>query len=129
MAGNSYLLDTNIAIAILNNEDRVIERLQGQGTFISLVVLGELYFGAMKSSHAEENIKRIDELLKRHPLLSSDQQTAQNYSAIKLALRRKGRPIPENDIWIAALAMQHRLTLITRDAHFEHIDGLPRQSW
>ena len=57
-------------------------------------------------------------------ILVCDTETARQYGRIKVELRRKGRPIPENDMWIAAVALQHGLTLATRDAHFDAIDGL-----
>jgi tRNA(fMet)-specific endonuclease VapC len=55
--------------------------------------------------------------------------TAQQYGEIKNALRAKGRPIPENDLWIAALSLQYGLTVVTRDDHFNAIDGLPIATW
>jgi tRNA(fMet)-specific endonuclease VapC len=65
----------------------------------------------------------------RSKLLLCDEQTARQYGRISQQLRKKGRPIPQNDMWIAALALQHGLTLVTRDAHFSHIDGLLLQDW
>ena len=59
--------------------------------------------------------------------LPCDFDTARLYGRIKAELRRKGKPIPENDIWIAAAAIQYGLTLVTRDRHFDFIDGLSRQ--
>jgi len=55
--------------------------------------------------------------------------TAQQYGDIKNQLRAKGRPIPENDIWIAAIAMQYQLTLVARDGHFHEVDGLQVEAW
>ncbi len=91
--------------------------------FIPSIVLGELYFGARKSGKKAHNLKRIDELAIKTPILNCDVKTTQQYGQIKDALRQKGRPIPENDIWIAAIALQHNVTLVTRDAHFEQVDG------
>lgn len=97
--------------------------------FVPSIVLGELYFGARKSSRSAQNLKRIDELATKTAILGCDEKTAQQYGQIKDTLRQKGRPIPENDIWIAAIALQHNLTLITRDAHFAHIDRLLTTAW
>ena len=58
-----------------------------------------------------------------------DISTARIYGRVKNALRQSGKPIPENDIWIAAVALQHDLTLITQDAHFEHVLGLATKAW
>jgi tRNA(fMet)-specific endonuclease VapC len=62
-------------------------------------------------------------------VLLPDVESARNYGAIRDELRRKGRPIPDNDIWVAAIARQHNLTLITRDTHFQEIEGLSIGSW
>ncbi len=57
-------------------------------------------------------------------VLTCDEETAQWYATVKFKLRKKGRPIPENDVWIAAIASQHKLTLLSRDSHFHGIEGL-----
>ena len=62
-------------------------------------------------------------------MLGCDTQTARHYGQVKNQLRVKGRPIPENDLWIAAVARQHALTLVTRDKHFSDIDDLPTVGW
>ncbi len=62
-------------------------------------------------------------------VLGCDSDTARRYGEVKNALRLKGRPIPENDIWIAAVALQHGLTLITRDGHFNEIEELTVEAW
>ncbi len=93
------------------------------------MVIGELYFGARKSGRAPENLARVDEFAANNVVLGTDVHTARWYAEIKDSLRLKGRPLPENDIWIAAIALQHRLTLITRDAHFAQIDPLNTEVW
>lgn len=124
------LLDTNIVIAFFAQEAVVLQNMQAVDLFlIPSIVLGELYFGAKKSSKVEHNLKRIDELITTTIILSCDAETARHYGQIKDELRQKGRPIPENDIWIAAIATQHNLSLCTRDAHFEHVDYLSIMTW
>jgi len=93
------------------------------------IVLGELYFGAHKSGRVEENLARIDEFAISSSILACDTDTAKEYGIIKNTVRMKGRPIPENDIWIAAIARQYGLTLVTRDAHFDEIEGLSVNIW
>src|SRR5438477_11929433 len=125
-----YLLDTNIVIAILAGETNVLERLvESDEVFVPVVVLGELYYGARKSAHVNRNISRIDGLAANSALLGCDLNTSRHYGRIKNELRAKGRPIPENDIWIAAVGKQHSLTLITRDAHLGEVDGLAIEAW
>ncbi len=126
----SYLLDTNIVIAFFSGESVVIDQFaQADEILLPSIVLGELIFGARKSSRAEENLARIEDLSQQVVVLECDSDTARQYGAIKNALRLKGRPIPDNDIWIAAIAGQYHLTLITRDAHFAEVDDLLSETW
>ncbi len=125
-----YLLDTNIVIAIFAGDRAVLDPLaQSNDIFLPTIVLGELYYGARKSTHVDANISRIDELAASSALLGCDIDTSRHYATIKNHLRAKGRPIPENDIWIAAVAQQHGLTVVSRDAHFTEVDGLSLQVW
>ena len=125
-----YLLDTNIVIALFADEMEVKEGLgKAEEVFASSIVIGELCFGARKSGRVKENLARIDEYATHNVVLGCDINTAYRYCEIKNALRLKGRPLPENDVWIAALALQHDLTVITRDTHFNEIDGLKIAVW
>jgi tRNA(fMet)-specific endonuclease VapC len=129
MSGRN-LLDTNIVIALFAQDSAVVEHLdEAEEVFIPSIVLGELYFGARKSRRVKENSARIDEFAVSNVVLGCDTETARYYGEIKNALREKGRPIPENDVWIAAIALQYDLTLISRDAHFGEIDHLKVESW
>jgi tRNA(fMet)-specific endonuclease VapC len=119
------LVDTNIVIALFAGEPAAINRLeQRPELFLCVPVLGELRYGALASSRVEENLARLDGFSRRVLLLPCDSGTAVKYSAIRFALRKKGTPIPENDVWIAAIAQQYGLTLLSRDSHFREIDGL-----
>jgi len=123
-----FLLDTNIVIAIFAGEPAVLERAAAADeVFVPAVALGELYYGARKSVRAETNIARIDDLATSAAVLGCDAVTAQQYGRIKNDLRTKGRPIPENDIWVAAVAVQHGLTVVSRDDHFADVANLPRE--
>ena len=124
MNGN-VALDTNAAISILNGEEHVIARTRHQTqVYLPLPVVGELLFGALNSQRAEANLARIQELFERSTILDMGAETASQYAQTRLALKRQGRPIPENDVWIAALCIQHHLSLITDDRHFEWVEGL-----
>lgn len=125
-----YLLDTNIVIALLGREQSIEKRLlQSDEFFISTVVLGELYFGARKSNRISENLAIVDEFANQNTILDCNVDTSREYGIIKEQLRRKGKPIPENDIWLAAIARQYNVVLITRDKHFSQIDGLKQEIW
>ena len=126
----SYLLDTNIIIALFAQEASIQEYLrQATAVFSSSIVLGELYYGAERSIHVAENIQRINEFASTTGVIGCNQETARQYGRIKNALRAKGRPIPDNDIWIAAQALQHQLTLVARDDHFQEIDAISLERW
>jgi tRNA(fMet)-specific endonuclease VapC len=124
------LLDTNIVIALFAGEKPVRERLaECPEVYLPSTVLGELYYGARKSSQASANFARIEELAAAVTILPCDATTARLYGEIKASLRSQGRPIPENDIWIAAVAQQYGLTLVTRDEHFKNVAGLTAEAW
>jgi tRNA(fMet)-specific endonuclease VapC len=126
----SYLLDTNAAIALLA-EDQTLSQVisELENTYLSSIVLGELYYGAEKSARTVDNIQRVDELASRYTVLNCDTVTARIYGRVRRMLQRKGRPIQSNDIWIAATALQHNLALLTKDTDFANVDGLTVQSW
>lgn len=125
-----YLLDTNIVIALFATDVGVQTKLEAAGeVFISSIVFGELYYGARKSGRVEANVQRVDELLASGAVLDCDGETAGHYGLVKHDLKLKGKPIPENDLWIAALALQYDLILVTRDAHFQEVPNLKIERW
>lgn len=125
-----FLLDTNIVIALFANEATIKDNLgDAEEVFVPSIVIGELFYGARKSTRSKENLARIDELALASVVLGCDVETARKYGEIKNGLRSKGHPIPENDIWIAAIVAQHNLTLVSRDAHFDEIIDLNRVTW
>jgi len=125
-----YLLDTNIVIALFAEDTAVQKHLAKAGEiFIPVIVIGELFFGAFKSGRPRANIVRIENFVAGNTILVCDIGTSGEYGRIKNLLHKNGNPIPENDIWIAALAMEHGLTLVSRDEHFKKIDGLKRAAW
>lgn len=125
-----FLLDTNIVIAFLGGERAVVNQVDGvDANFVSSTVAGEMFYGASYSENVDENTQRIDSFLADAEFISCDEGTSRLYGEIKASLRRKGHPIPDNDIWIAASAKQHSLTLATRDNHFEEVDGLTLVRW
>lgn len=130
MIGNKYLLDTNIIIAWLQGETAIADKIEkAEEVHIPIIVVGELYYGATFSIHVHKNIKEIKKVTSNYNVLLIDEETAINYGNIKTALRKIGKPIPENDIWIAAIARQYELIVVTRDKHFETIDSISLQNW
>src|SRR6185369_3085652 len=95
------LLDTNIVIALFGDDSAIKEHLASvTEVFVPSIVIGELVYGAHKSSQSAHNLTRIDDFASKNVILGCDAGTAQHYGEIKFALQQKGRPIPENDIWI-----------------------------
>ncbi|HUI83659.1 MAG TPA: type II toxin-antitoxin system VapC family toxin, partial [Candidatus Binatia bacterium] len=92
--------------------------------FLCVHVLGELRYGALASSCVAENLARLERFSTPIPVLPCDTETVTHYADIRFGLRKKGKPIPENDIWIAAIARQHGLRLLSRDSHFQQIENL-----
>ena len=125
-----YLLDTNIVIALFAKDPSVQDRIKdATEVFVPATVLGELYYGAQKSKHVQENLERINNFAKDNVVISCTTETAKQYGEIKSLLRKKGRPIPDNDIWIAAISRQYSFTLVSRDVHFNEIDDLSIERW
>jgi tRNA(fMet)-specific endonuclease VapC len=127
--GGKFLLDTNIIIAFFSGEKGVVDRFADAEVLVPSTALGELYYGARKSAHLGENLAKIEQFAAATEVVSCDAATAWIYGAIRNGLRLKGRPIPENDVWIAAIAVQHGLTLATRDEHFDAVENLKRENW
>ncbi|MDA0244089.1 MAG: type II toxin-antitoxin system VapC family toxin [Chloroflexi bacterium] len=129
MNGN-VLLDTNIVVALFARDEAVVTAIsQTTGLFIPAIVVGELAFGAHNSQQKAGNIQRMEDFIAEHVILDCNVQTAYKYGQIKGILKQQGRPIPENDIWIAAIAVQYQLPLVSRDNHFAHITHLNWIKW
>jgi len=125
-----YLLDTNIVIALFGGEQSVVDKLAtAPEVFIPSIVLGELYYGVQRSTRVAQNHTRVDAFAAESVVLSCNANTALWYGLVKNDLRLKGRPIPENDVWIAALARQHDLTVVSRDGHFAEVPDLEIVAW
>ena len=125
-----YLLDTNIVIAMFAGEMAIQERRQNADkVFLPSPVVGELCYGARKSSRPTENLARVNRLIQDFQVIPCNLETARWFGIIKDRLRRKGSLIPDNDIWIAAVAMQRGLILATRDAHFDAVESLQTEYW
>ena len=126
----SFILDTNIVIAFFGNDAAVAAEIaKATDIFLPAIVVGELYYGAFNSGKPEQNILKINEFVKEIAVLICDQETGKFYGSIKKELKDKGKPIPENDIWIIALAKQHKIKVVSRDIHFENVANLDLVKW
>jgi tRNA(fMet)-specific endonuclease VapC len=125
MAGSEIALDTTVAIAVLNGTGDAGAWIQGfTRVCLPVTAVGELRFGALNSGRVAQNLARIEALVASCDVLTQDLDTAATYARLRLDLRRRGRPLPENDIWIAAACVQHAIPLVPADAHFHEIGEL-----
>jgi len=127
MALIKILLDTNAYEAFKRADKSALEILsQAETIGINSVVLGELQAGFAGGSRESKNLAELNQFLQtpRIKLLPIDQTTAKYYAVVYKQLKSKGRPIPTNDMWIAASALQYGLALFTYDKHFSHLDNL-----
>ena len=117
-------------MAHLRGNPSVASKLaQANTLFLPLVALGELLCGIRKSIHAQQNLANLQTWMRSTTLISLTEATADRYATIKHQLAQAGTPIPENDVWIAAHALEHGLSLATRDEHFLRITGLVVLDW
>jgi predicted nucleic acid-binding protein len=120
-------LDTNGYSGFMRGRQGIRAALRAAAEiYLPLIVLGELLAGFAAGSRAGKNREELDQFMAspRVRILHPDEKTARQYAEIFAALRTAGRPIPTNDLWIAALARQHRLLLVTFDRHFGAVPGL-----
>ena len=121
------LLDTNVLADFFAGDPETVEAFQRADSLaLNTVVMGEMLAGFALGIRPRENRRLLGQFLAtpRMSLLPLAAETAEHYAAVFLQLRRKGRPIPTNDMWVAASALEHGLALFTRDAHFGEIEGL-----
>jgi tRNA(fMet)-specific endonuclease VapC len=124
------ILDTCAVSAFLAKEPAV-GRIAARAALlcIPVIVLGEYRYGLRASKARQALEQKLDDLVADATVLVVDDTTATHYASVRDELRKAGRPIPENDVWIAALARQHGLPIVTQDAHFDSVSGARRIGW
>jgi tRNA(fMet)-specific endonuclease VapC len=122
---NGSIIDTNIITKMLDGDPIAIDIMNKVSIhYTSVIVAGELYFAAFNSSRREKNLKAFQNALSYITVIPIDGAVCMSYAEIKLSLRKKGRPVPENDIWIAACAHAYDLSVATLDSHFSEISQI-----
>jgi len=124
MTGNKCLLDTSIIIHAFRDSNFAAKLNDFSEVYIPSIAIGELYYGAYRSSNSQKHLDQINQFIGNCIPLSVDITTGDFYGKIKTALKDKGKPIPENDIWIAAVSAQFDLPLFTTDNHFKEIENM-----
>ena len=124
------ILDTNAVSALLAG-DAALASLLGEAErhHLPTIVLGEYRYGLLRARDGGRLGRLLDLLAAESIVLPVSAATADHYAAVREGLRQQGTPIPENDVWIAALARQHRLPLVSRDRHFDQVPELTRREW
>ena len=122
-------LDTNRYVDLCNGIDETVAILEeAEWVLLPFIVLGELRAGFVHGSRQAENERTLRGFLLRGrvEVLFADHQTTHHYAAIFQQLKKQGTPIPTNDMWLAALVLQHNLVLHARDRHFDHLPQVIR---
>ena len=128
--GKSVLLDTSVVIRHFRDGNALASHLAAfEELYLPQTALAELYAGAFRSARPEKNLQQIERFLEAVDVLPPDESTPELYGRISAQLAQAGTPIPQNDIWIAAIALQSGLPLATCDAHFGHVTGLQLLQW
>lgn len=124
------IVDTNALFAAADNDPGVIAILaRADQMTIPVIVLGEYRYGIAQSRHRAAYENWLTGLLKDCLVLDIGEPTTQYYAQINLELKHKGKPIPTNDLWIAALCRQYSLPMLSRDNHFDFVAGIRRVGW
>lgn len=124
------ILDTNALSDFLLENRTLLRALPAHAVLrLPVIVLGEYRFGVQRSRDREKLGHLLDELEQVAEILPVDLSTVSHYARIREQLRRDGSTLPHNDTWIAAIALQHELPIISRDAHFDHVRNVRRISW
>lgn len=124
------ILDTNALTAAAGDDPGVVALLaRAEQMVLPVIVLGEYRYGIAQSRNRASYESWLAELLHDCMVLDVQEPTTHYYAEITLELKRKGKPIPTNDIWIAALCRQHSLPLLSRDRHFDLVAGTKRIGW
>jgi tRNA(fMet)-specific endonuclease VapC len=124
------ILDTNALSAWIDGHRMLGPVLDRAQTLkLNVISLGEYRFGVLQSRHRSEFENRLALIEREFESLPIDRTTASLYGLVRQELKTQGRPIPYHDVWIAALARQHGLPILSRDEHFDSVQGVERVSW
>ena len=131
MAGSprSVLVDTSVVVAAFRLDQVIVQRLEAVQMVVSTTVLGELFYGAFGATRQGAQFSKIADLIANSSVVACDVETARQYRELKQALRLNSTPIPDNDLWIAASAHRHGLSVVTRDPHFDTVPRLVVELW
>jgi predicted nucleic acid-binding protein len=126
----AVILDTNALSSLAEKDARLVATLRNaRRVVVTMISLGEFTYGIRQSRSATELEAWLKRFLMRAEVVTLDMRTIDHYAAVRTESRKAGTPIPANDCWIAALARQHRLPLVSRDERFDSVDQVRRIDW
>jgi tRNA(fMet)-specific endonuclease VapC len=130
VAEANLILDTN-ALSAAADVEPGIEAPLGEAEFLAVpvIALGEYRYGIARSRYHKEYEAWLTGFLAECQVIEITEPTTKFYAGVQNELREAGKPIPTNDIWIAALCRQHKLPLLSRDRHFDFVHGIRRIEW
>ena len=124
------LLDTNALSGLAARDEKLLRTLEHAPRLcVSIISAGEYVYGLTQSRYQTELADWLEAFLSRADLLHIGRKTLPHYAEIRWQLKKDGTPIPANDCWIAALAKEHRLPIVSRDRHFDAVKGVRRIAW
>lgn len=124
------ILDTNAVSALADGDSSLVTILKKQQKHhLPVIVLGEYRYGLRNSRERSARERWLFELESHFDVLDITSYTSQHYAIVRDQLKQNGKPIPENDVWIGALAREHGLEVVSRDNHFDYIDEIVRITW
>ncbi|HKQ37316.1 MAG TPA: type II toxin-antitoxin system VapC family toxin [Verrucomicrobiae bacterium] len=124
------IVDTNALSAFAEGQPAVRDVIAShRGPFLPVIVVGEYRFGLAQARDRRRPMAWLQSLLVQWTVLEITGDTAVAYGEIRHALKRKATPIPSNDAWIASLARQHSLPILSSDPHFDLVPGIERLTW
>ena len=124
------LLDTTAISGVAAGDETLIKTIESAPRLcVTIISLGEYGYGLAQSKHQTELSEWLAAFLQRAETLFIGRETLPHYAEVRRQLKKDGKPIPANDCWIAAMAKEHRLPVVSRDKHFDAVKGLRRIAW
>jgi predicted nucleic acid-binding protein len=124
------ILDTNAVSGLLEGHPTLEALLAREIRHeLPVIVIGEYRYGLARSRLRRRLLPLFEQLIRESTVLPVTTATAAAYATVREALRSQGTPIPENDVWIGALAIEHHLDIVSRDTDFDQVPGIRRRTW
>jgi predicted nucleic acid-binding protein len=115
---------------VADNVDTAVQAfVNADAIALPVIVLGEYRFGIAQSRRVNQYETWLEKVIAASQVLDIDERTSRHYAQLRLELKKQGKPIPANDLWIAALCRQYSFDVLSRDRHFDSVPGVKRLGW